>query len=288
MNRAPSIAAIGTFDGVHAGHRAVLQALRTHALERALRPLALVFVNHPLEVVDPARVPPFLMSPQRKLEAVRDEGVEAVPMVFTAEMLRESAEAFMTRLRDDLNCRALLLGYDNRIGCEPYPGREAYAALGASLGLEVIGAPKVEGVSSTRLRADIAAGGPLHSYVLDGEVVHGRALGRTMGFPTANLLPWSPRALLPAPGVYAVMAAVEGRECRAVTNVGTRPTLEAGDGSLSVETFIPGYEGDLYGKPMSLTFVERLRDEKKFDDLQALKKQLALDADMALKILQNY
>ena len=281
------VAAVGMFDGVHSGHRHLLDELQRQAGERSMRPLAITFANHPLEVVRPEAAPKLLTSPQQKVELIRAAGVEQVVCLpFDAELRDTSAAAFLDMLRCRYGVRALLMGFNNRFGHGAPRGFDEYCALGAAHGVEIIAAGEFhidsgESPSSTAIRralqlGDIALANAMlgREYSLEGSVTHGKELGRRLGFPTANVAVEGYRQL-PAPGVYAARAL--GRP--AMVNIGRRPTVDAADAPLSVEAHIIGLpEGtDLYGSMLSLEFTARLRDERRFPSPEALATQLAAD-----------
>lgn len=288
----PAIATVGTFDGLHPGHQLVLDTLLAEARRRGLMPLAITFPNHPLDVVAPEKAPLPLCTPGEKMHRLRLAGANAVSVEFTPALARLTAREWLTRLRDKRGVRALVLGYDNTFGCD---GRsmdfEQYLALGRDLGVDIIRAPEMPGVSSTAIRRAILSGDMeeaarllSHPYTLEGTVAEGNKIGRTIGVPTANLKLPSPRMLPPA-GVYVSEVTLpDGSAMRAITNIGTRPTLPD---SLRVpepliETHIPGFSGNLYGKTISVALLQRIREERKFPGLDALKAQIAQDIRTAL------
>lgn len=287
----PYAATIGTFDGVHRGHCYLLRQLRERAAERGLQTLALTFRQHPaLTLGYPA--PPALSLLADKVEHLCRE-VDAVEVLdFTAEMAHLTAREFMQHLRDHYGVRLLLLGHDHHFG-RPTPDDD-YERDARELDIELIRAlplavdadnPSRGTISSSAIRralmegrldeANEALGRP---YTLSGTVVRGHQVGRTLGFPTANL---RCEQLLPLAGVYAVevanTAVADGASALpALLNIGHRPTVQNGN-DLSVEVHIPGFSGDLYGQTLSVTLLRRLRDEQQFPSLEALRGQIAQD-----------
>lgn len=191
------IATIGTFDGYHIGHAEVIRTLKEEALRQRLTPVVITFRNHPLSVVRPDRIPAPLSTPDEKKGFLSAEDVEVVMTDFTPEMAALSARQWLTRLRDIYDVRCVVIGYDNTFGSDGRNmTREEYMALGHSLGMEIIPAPRLEGVSSSSIRKLISAGSLEEAarlcgrpYTLCGKITRGNQLGRTIGFPTANLVP---------------------------------------------------------------------------------------------------
>ena len=296
-----SVLTTGTFDGVHLGHAAVLRYVVDRARAVDGVPTLVTFDPHPREVLGQGRVE-LLTTVERRADLAGALGVERVVVVpFTRAMAGLSAEAWVRDLLlGEVGMREVVIGYDHRFG----QGRGGDAALLRALGAEhgfavdvvpelvVEGGERGLGVSSSEIRAALRAGDVRgaadrlgRDYALAGEVVRGAQRGRTIGFPTANLRP-DPRLLVPADGVYATRAVVEGVEGElwGMTNVGTRPTVDDG-GARSVETHLLDVDGDLYGRRLELRFAERLRDERRFGGLDALTAQLREDAGQARKVL---
>ncbi|MDE6770050.1 MAG: riboflavin biosynthesis protein RibF [Muribaculaceae bacterium] len=292
MRRA--VAAIGTFDGVHKGHITVVDKLKEIAAEKDVDPIVITFDNHPLTVIAPERIPSSITTTEKKCELLRGAGVMALVMHFDNEMRETTARDWMRRLRDDYGVVGLVVGYDNTFGSDGVTHSIAdYKRIGAELGIEVVEAPFVAGISSSAIRKAIIAGDIDHAtsmlgryYSLSGTVVTGNRLGRTIGFPTANLLP-HPELTIPANGVYAAIAVLpDGSRRQAIVNIGTRPTVRRGD-QRTVEAHIIDFDGDLYGQSISLVFRKRLRDEMKFKSIEALRQQIEKDRDAAKVFLSD-
>ena len=291
------MAVVGMFDGVHTGHRHLLDELKREASARGLEPLVVTFSNHPLELVRPGSAPALLTSAEEKVSLIRAAGIGRVVCVPFDDALRHTtAGDFLLRLRREHGMRALLLGFNNRFGYDAPSDFEAYRGLGESLGVEIVCATckvaDADGTvpSSTAVREALASGRMEDAavllgrdYELEGEVVHGRQLGRTIGFPTANIVPEAGRAV-PGPGVYAACAAVDGGKYRAMVNIGRRPTVDRVGAPIRIEAHLIGLpEGtDLYGRVVRLRFGRMLRGERKFESVEALAAQLRADREAVM------
>lgn len=291
------VAAIGMFDGVHAGHRLLIDTLRHTAASIGLDSVVFTFAEHPASVLRPGSEPPALLTPQQRVEQLRRCGIdEVVTLHFTPELAKLTAAEFVLWLRDNYNVRHLVLGYDTKMGSDRVSSSSQFEAICRPLGIEVSTAPQfvMDGVvvSSSTIRRALAHGDVRlaskllgRSYSLTGTVVHGNGNGTGIGFPTANLeIP--PGMAVPCNGVYAAGAQVDEKVYPAMVNIGLRPTLDDGRG-ITIEAHLMGYDGNLYDRNIKLEFVERLRDERKFDSLDALRRQLADDAADALAALRT-
>lgn len=284
MQKNRKIVTTGTFDGVHKGHRKVLDFMKERGAALGLSPAVVTFDRHPLEVISPERAPKLLMSPDERDAALSSLGVEVVRLAFDESLRRLTAAQWLRRMHR-AGVEEVVVGYDNTFGCDGRSLRmEDYFRLGRAEGMAVEEAPLLPGVSSTLVRDALAQGRVEDAarmlgrpYVLTGTVVHGRHLGHKLGFPTANVDCGS-RLAIPAPGVYAADVVLPyGSLRKAVVNIGSRPTVDNGS-DISVEAHIPGFSGDLYGKTVSLRFLRRLRDEHRFSSLDEL--QAAIRADI--------
>ncbi|MDE6033784.1 MAG: riboflavin biosynthesis protein RibF [Muribaculaceae bacterium] len=272
-------AVIGVFDGVHRGHQFLLEQLKTEAERHDYQPIALTFDRHPLELVNPGAVPARICSLQERLELLRRAGVEPIVLEFTAELRAMSAREFCAFIRT-LGVDLLLMGFNNRIGSDRKRGAELIDEP-----IEIIVARELPegGVSSSAVRravgqGDLELAAKLlgRPFVIEGKVVTGRQIGRTIGFPTANIQPSEANVLMPPIGVYAGEA--EGRP--AVINIGRRPTVNNGN-DVTIEVHILDFQGDLYGRHLRVEFLRRLRPEMKFSGLDELKAQIQKDIDNA-------
>ena len=282
----------GNHDGVHLGHQALLGRARALAKDRALEVLALTFDPHPMVTVAPERAPIPLTTIERRRELLLGVGADRVEVArFDATYAAQTAEQWITNeLAGRLRARAVVVGVDFRFGRARGGDLEGLRSMGKLLGIEVDAIGEVplpgtgERVSSTAIRSALALGDVAHAAALltrphsvDGTVIEGQKRGRTIGFPTANLMP--DPILLPRDGVYAVRARLsDGMWIDGVANLGTRPTFAAGR---SLEAHLFDFAGDLYGSRVRLAFIARIRDEQKFDGVDALVAQIRLDADAA-------
>ena len=284
MQKNKKIVTTGTFDGVHKGHRKVLDFMKERGAALGLSPAVVTFDRHPLEVISPERAPKLLMTPDDRDAALSSFGVEVVRLAFDESLRRLTAAQWLRRMHR-AGVEEVVVGYDNTFGCDGRSLRmEDYFRLGRAEGIAVEEAPLLPGVSSTLVRDALAQGRVEDAarmlgrpYMLTGTVVHGRHLGHKLGFPTANVDCGS-RLAIPAPGVYAADVVLPyGSLRKAVVNIGSRPTVDNGS-DISVEAHIPGFSGDLYGKTVSLRFLRRLRGEHRFGSLDEL--QAAIRADI--------
>ena len=303
------IATTGFFDGVHRGHRLVIERLVSLARERGDESLVVTFWPHPRAVLqDGARELRLLTTLEEKKALLAGLGVSRVEVLdFSRSFAALTAEQYLRDvLRDRFGVTTLLVGYDNRLGSDRLTAR-ALAPMADSLGIELIELPPLSlqaesldtplsfraepqaesrnlEISSTKIRkfledGDISSATSMlgYGYSLQGVVVAGNRLGRTIGFPTANMKLYEPLKLVPGRGVYVVETEVLGKKYRGMTNIGTRPTV--GGSFTTIETHILDFDEDIYGLPLRITFLRRLRDEIHFPSLDALKAQLTLDRD---------
>lgn len=290
------IVALGNFDGLHRGHLKLLEEVRREAGERGGTPVAVTFDPHPSRVLRPDKAPPLLMTFDQRVEGFARAGMYGVAVVrFTQELSRWDPELFVEAvLVDWLRVSEVWVGANFLFGRDRTGTFSRLRAIGDASGFRVEKIDPVRYkdfvVSSTRVRHLIAEGrvdeaGALlgHHYFIDGTVVHGDGRGRELGYPTANLQ--THNELLPARGIYATMAIVDGIQHASVTSVGVRPTF--GEGELTVETFVLEGRHDLYGKSLRVAFVQWLRDEQRFDDLDGLRTAIAADCSRAAALLRQ-
>jgi len=290
------VLALGNFDGLHRGHRKILDRMRRVAEERGATSVIMTFDPHPPRVVRPDKAPPLLMTKAQKLEAIAEAGVQGAAIVrFTPELSNWEPETFVrTVLVDWLRVAEVWVGANFLFGHDRSGNFSMLRVLGARYGFK---AEKIDPVrykefvvSSTRIRRLVGEGrvdeaGALlgHQYFLDGTVMHGDERGRTIGFPTANLC--TENELLPPHGVYATTARIADVVYASVTNIGTRPTVDR-SGRTVVETHIFNLDRDLYGQSIRIGFVQRLRDERRFESLDLLRTQIEADCQRA-RVLFN-
>jgi len=286
----PSAVALGAFDGIHLGHRAILGTAVAHAREGTLRALACTFDRHPMEVLQPDRAPLPITTLDERLELIAGTGIDTtVVLPFTPAVAGIEAKAFVQDvLVGALKAREIVVGFNHRFGRGARGDAQLLEALAGPLGFRahIVAALMVDGiaVSSSEIRSalqrgDLSAAARLlgRPYSIRGEVVRGAGRGRTLGFPTANIGTERPLGL--PVGVYVCRLQAEAREHQAVVNVGFRPTF--GVNELAVEAHVLDFAGDLYGAKVTLTFIRRLREERKFSSVDALKEQIALDVAAA-------
>ena len=288
------VLALGNFDGLHRGHLKIVERVRRGAAEHGGIPMAMTFDPHPSRIVRPDKAPPLLMTKAQRLEALDRAGIAAVAVVrFTPELSHWDPETFVrTVLVDWLRVSEVWVGANFLFGHDRSGNFSTLRTLGQRYGFR---ADKIDPVrykefvvSSTRIRRLVAEGrideaAALlgHPYYIDGTVVAGKHRGRELGFPTANLR--TENELLPPNGVYATTTTIDGVVHASLTNVGVRPTF--GDTAKPIiEAYVLGFDGDLYGRPLRLGFVQRLRDERKFEDVDALRTQMEADRRRAERL----
>ena len=303
----PCVATIGFFDGVHAGHRYLIQQVKEIAAAKGLRSALVTFPVHPRKVMNVEYRPELLTTPEEKISLLADIGVDYCLMLdFTPEISRLTAREFMTQLlKERYQVKYLVIGYDHRFGHNRSEGFEDYVRYGKEIGIEVIRAkaytsnieignePNIP-VSSSLIRkllhegeVSLAAHCLKYEYFLDGIVVGGYQVGRKIGFPTANLRVDDPDKLIPADGVYAVWVTFDGKTYMGMLNIGVRPTIDNGP-NRTIEVNILHFHSDIYDKFIRLTFVKRTRPELKFSSIDELITQLHKDAEETETILKAY
>lgn len=300
-----AVIATGFFDGVHLGHRSVVRQLVAAARERGTDSVVVTFRPHPRAVLQQdAPQLRLLTSFSEKRALLRSLGIdrlEAIP--FTREFASLTAEQY---IRDWLigrfGCTAMVFGYDNRVGSDGADA-SAVSAIASSLGVELIPCTALGDISSTKIRGVLSAGEVEtasamlgYDYFLNGVVVPGNRIGRTLGFPTANMQLYEPLKLIPENGVYLVRVEFPESDddvvpssfsCRCrygMCNIGSRPTVNLGT-NVTIETNIFDFDEDIYGLPLRISFMKRLRGETRFSSTAALRDQLALDRAACLEIL---
>jgi riboflavin kinase/FMN adenylyltransferase len=291
------VLALGNFDGLHRGHIKIIERVRRVSAERGGTSLVLTFDPHPPRVVRPDKAPALLMTFEQKLEALARAGIQGVAVVrFTHELSRWEPETFAkTVLVDWLHVAEVWVGADFLFGRDRSGNFSLLRAIGAQHGFRTEKIDPVRYkefvVSSTRIRRLVSEGrvdeaGALlgHHFYIDGTVVRGAGRGREIGVPTANLD--TANELIPPHGVYATTIAIGGVVHPSITNIGTRPTVDS-SGQTIIETHVLGSDRDLYGRTVRLAFVQRLRDERRFPDADALKAQIDADVRRARRLFDR-
>jgi riboflavin kinase/FMN adenylyltransferase len=288
-----AIVTVGTFDGVHRGHRDILRRVADRGQRLGLPTVLVTFAPHPLRVVKPDTAPMLLTPGEEQREVLADTGIERVAVLpFTENLATYSARAFVEHiLIGRYHARVLVMGYNHRLGRGREGDSTALAAMGAALGFEVdVVPPTIDDagtpISSSRIRRAVEAGDiPATTaalgrfYAFRGKVTHGSQRGRDLGYPTLNLVLPSAEKLLPADGVYAVRAIARRGSYGGMMNIGGRPTF--GETSRTVEVHLFEATGDWYGADVSVDLVSRLRDTVRFASVDDLVRQLGQDAQAA-------
>ena len=286
------IATIGFFDGVHKGHQYLFEHLRELASEKSLQPLIVTFDTHPRGILQADYVPQLLTTSDERLALLRQELSEVLVLDFK-QIQEQTAAEFMTYLRDEQHVAVLLMGYDHQFGSDRLHRPQDYRRIGEQLGVEVVTMGEyAEGewhVSSTEIRQALETGNVAvanellgRPYELSGVVVHGKGIGRTIGFPTANIQPECAEKMVPKAGVYIVKVKGEKLKeegersfARGILNIGTNPTV--GNTERTIELHLPLFNGDLYGERLTIQFERFLREEQKFPSLRELQQKIKED-----------
>ena len=294
------VVATGFFDGVHVGHRHVIQQLVEAAAVRGDESMVVTFWPHPRNVLQKeARSLRLLTTLAQKREALMKLGVDRVEILqFTKDFSTLTMRDYLSLLIEKYGTRTILLGYDNRVGSDA-AGADEVAAVAEELGLEVLRAqmvPSEKGyaVSSTKIRArleegDVEGASAMlgYDYSLHGVVVAGNRLGRTIGFPTANMQLYEPLKLIPGNGVYFVKVHTLGKDYFGMCNIGCRPTVGTGN-TRTIETHIFDFDEDIYGLDLEVTFISHIREEVRFGSLDELRVQLEKDRDACMKVVRSH
>ncbi len=292
-------ATIGNFDGVHIGHRRLVELFCQEAKVRNLRPVVFTFDTHPVSVIMPHRPYLLISTLEEKLQLFDEMGVECIPLHFDSAMAAMDARTFMEDiLLRQYGVRYLFIGYDHRFGHNRTQGYEDYEQIGREIGIELARGPKVSSggtvVSSSRIRrllanAEIEEANCLlgHHYTLSGRVVGGKQVGRTLGFPTANIHILDAHKLLPPHGVYGVRATLDGCFYDGMLYIGNRPSLNNGS-NVTIEVNLFDMEADMYDREIKLELIFFEREDCKFDSIEALREQIAIDEISIRTRLKQY
>ena len=292
----PSVATIGFFDGVHLGHRHLINQVKMAASLNGWCSSIITFPVHPRQVIQSDYQPSLLSSPEEKIELLATTGIDnCILLPFTKELSQLTAWEFMQLLYEQYQVRMLVIGYDHRFGHNRAETFEDYCRYGRELGIHIMQATaytqEQDKVSSSAIRRALLSGEVStaakylgYPYFLQGTIVGGYQVGRKIGFPTANLRVDFSNKLIPSVGVYAVYVYVNGQKYKGMLNIGHRPTLNNGT-DLSIEVHILDFEGDIYHQPMRIEFIDFLRAEAKFQSTEELALQIRKDKDAALLLL---
>ena len=293
---APSVATIGFFDGVHLGHRHLINQVKMAAALNGWCSSIITFPVHPRQVIQSNYQPSLLSSPEEKVELLGTTGIDnCILLPFTRELSQLTARDFMQLLYDNYKVRMLVIGYDHRFGHNRAETFEDYCRYGRELGIHIMQATaytqEQDKVSSSAIRRALLSGEIStatkylgYNYFMQGTIVNGYQVGRKIGFPTANLQVDFSNKLIPAIGVYAVRVSVNGQNYKGMLNIGHRPTINNGT-DLSIEVHILDFEGDIYNQPMRIEFIDFLRPEAKFQSVDELVLQIQKDKEAALQVL---
>ena len=294
--QSPTVATIGFFDGVHLGHRFLIQQVKVAATQTGWQSSIITFPVHPRQVIQSEFQPQLLSSPEEKIELLASTGVDnCILLPFTRELSKLTAYEFMQLLYDKYKVRMLVIGYDHRFGHNRTETFEDYCRYGRELGIHIMQATaysqEQDKVSSSAIRRALLSGDIRtaskflgYHYYLEGTVVDGYKVGRKIGFPTANLRVDFPNKLIPSIGVYAVYVYVNGEKHKGMLNIGYRPTINNGT-DLSIEVHIIEFQGDIYHQKMRIEFIEFLRPEEKFHSVDELILQMQKDKEDTIRVL---
>lgn len=295
-----AVVTVGTFDGVHLGHQAIFNKMIEEAREINGETVVITFHPHPRIVLQlESSNLRFISTQEMKIRRLANMGIQNLIIIpFTKEFSRTRSETFIKEyIVDRINPAYLVIGYDHHFGKNRMGDFRKLYDMGHRYGFKVdrIPAQDVENIaiSSTKIRKALDAG-DVHkanrllgyAYSLTGKVVHGNELGRTIGFPTANIALEDQYKLITAAGVYACQVEWKGTIYKGMGNIGYRPTINEGD--LTIEVHIFDFDADIYDEEITISFIERIRDEKRFDSMQALRDQLGHDSEKAREILAAY
>lgn len=292
------VATVGFFDGLHLGHRYLIEELKTQAAQQQLKSLVITFSVHPRKVLHSDFQPMLLTSLNEKLEQLATTGVDAcVVLDFSLEMAQLSAQQFLKDiLQERFSVQTLLVGHDHRFGHNRVEGFEDYLRYGQQMGMSLIKANRyttneLNHISSSEIRKALNAGELANANAMlgyefgfSGKVVDGFKVGRKIGFPTANIEPEDTDKLIPTTGVYDVKLKIDGIMHRGMMNIGNRPTLQNGL-KRSIEVNIFDFNKDIYNERVEVKFVRRIRDEIKFENIDALIAQLTRDKEFILNTI---
>lgn len=292
------VVTIGSFDGLHTGHQTILDTVKNHAKQIGGESVVITFEPHPRKLIFPDLPISILTPTDKKIQLMTSEGINHVVVVpFTHDFAAQTADEYIADfLVRFFQPAAIVIGYDHHFGNDRKGNIELLKAVQKKYGFDVVEIPAQQiedaAISSTKIRKALSDGSVEDAaqmlgrcYSLAGKVVRGVQLGRTIGFPTANIAPSHSEQLIPANGVYAIKVIHAGSVYDAMLNIGVRPTVSS-EMKLHIEAHIFDFDQDIYNEQLDMEFVARLRDEQKFSSVDELKKQLSIDAENALSILR--
>lgn len=295
VNNEPIAATIGFFDGVHLGHRFLIEQVKAVALQRNIPSAVVTFSQHPRKTIHPNYVPELLTTFDERLKLIEQCGIDiCIVLEFNEQLAQLSALEFIHGvLKNRLSVEALVIGYDHRFGKNRTDSYDDYVRYGSSVGIATTKAEALHlnesSVSSSIIRkmiheGDIEGANELldYTYSLTGMVVEGRKLGRTIGFPTANICSLDTEKIIPSNGVYVVRVSIDNELIFGMLNIGIRPTIGA-NLERTIEVHLFNFDGDIYNRQVVVQFLHKLRDEQKMNGIEALKAQLSLDREEALQ-----
>ena len=294
-----AVITIGTFDGVHKGHKTILAEVVNHARQVNGESVLLTFEPHPRKLLFPDQPLGIITPLDQKLQLITESGIEHIVVVpFTREFAGLSAEEYIERfLVGIFHPKSIVIGYDHRFGHDRKGDLKLLEKCAQQGGYELMEIPDQliddAAVSSTKIRHAITEGrveDASHmlgrNYSITGTVIHGNKLGRTIGYPTANLKPTDPEQTIPAVGIYAIQAVYNGSQYNGMMSIGYNPTV-TDKKDIKIEANLFDFDEDIYGRVLEISFLKRLRDELKFDSVEALKRQLHNDKEETLKLFDQ-
>jgi riboflavin kinase/FMN adenylyltransferase len=292
-----AVLTVGTFDGVHKGHKAILREVVNHATQVTGESILLTFEPHPRKLLFPDQPLGIITPRYQKLRLISNEGIQHIVVVpFTKEFANQSAQEYIENFMVSIfHPHSIIIGYDHRFGHDRKGDIKLLEEYAPLYNYELIEIPPQlideAAVSSTKIRHAITEGrmeDASHmlgrNYSLTGRVMHGNKLGRTLGYPTANIKPTEPEQILPANGIYAIQAIHNGQRYNGMLSIGYNPTV-TDKKELRIEANLFDFDKEIYGDTLEIFFIKKLRDEQKFDSLEDLKEQLHKDKEESLKLI---
>lgn len=294
------VATVGFFDGVHVGHRHLIEQVKREARQRNLPSAVITFPVHPRKVLQADYQPSLLSGFDEKVALLESTGIDyCISLPFTVELSQLSADEFIRQvLREKIGVDTLLVGYDHRFGHNREEGYAEYRQYGEAIGMNVLLATELrygsdQHASSSRVRRLLKEGNIKeanlllsYNYTLSGKIVEGYQVGRTIGYPTANMRVWERYKVVPALGVYAVLVHLRDVVYPGMLYIGTRPTLHE-DSEISVEVNLFDFDADLYNQSMTVEFIDFIRADEKFDTMESLVERIHQDKEEVKKRLKN-